>query len=281
MECSGSVTMKAEEMKKTIREFALGLGADAVGFAEIGDYRPEKAPPPRDLLPSAQSIIVLAYREPDGALNSPVARISMAARLAVMDLSKRNNLIVTKFIEDQFEAEAAFVLVSYPLDNQNTKGQLSDISLRHAAVAAGLGVFGRHNLVIHPVFGTRILFTAILTSLSLGSDPHVEEDLCSQCNLCVAECPAGALDKEGITDVMKCLAVSQPYGVRGAIRYIEKFFDAAPEENKKLLRDPLFSSLYQASYIGQQYECFRCEAICPVGRKKRKPGKTIKNQDSQ
>jgi epoxyqueuosine reductase len=264
--------MTTEKMKKTIKEFSLGLGADAVGFASIKDYKSVKAPALKDLLPSAQSMVVLGYREPDGALNSPIARISMAARMAVMDLSKRNNLIIAKFIEDRFGAEAAFVLVSYPMDNQSTltKGLVGDISLRHAAVAAGLGVFGRHNLVIHPVFGTRILFTAIVTSLPLSSDPSVQEELCSQCNLCVEKCPAGALDKEGITDEMKCLAVSQPYGIGGAIRYIGKFFGAAPDENKKLLRDPLFQSLYQASYIGQQYECFNCEAVCPVGRKKRK-----------
>jgi epoxyqueuosine reductase len=31
-------------------------------------------------------------------------------------------------------------------------------------------VFGRHNLVIHPRFGTRITFTAVLTELPLPSD---------------------------------------------------------------------------------------------------------------
>jgi len=260
--------MTIEEIKETIKEFALELGVDAVGFASTGDYRSERSPAIKDLLPNAQSMVVLGYREPDGALNSPIARISMAARLAVMDLAKRNNLIIAKFIENQFAAEAAFVLVSYPMDSQ--KGLVADVSLRHAAVAAGLGVFGRHNLVIHPVFGTRILFTAILTSLQLSSDPSIQEELCLQCNLCVEECPAGALDKEGFTDVMKCLAVSQPYGVGGLIRYAGKFLGAAPDEKKQLLRDPLFQSLYQASYIGQQYECFKCEAVCPIGRSGKK-----------
>ena len=138
--------MTTEEIKETIKEFALGLGVDAVGFASTGDYRSERSPAIKDLLPNAQSMVVLGYREPDGALNSPIARISMAARLAVMDLAKRNNLIIAKFIENQFAAEAAFVLVSYPMDSQ--KGLVADVSLRHAAVAAGLGVFGRHNLVI-------------------------------------------------------------------------------------------------------------------------------------
>ena len=82
------------------------------------------------------------------------------------------------------------------------------------------GVFGRHNLVINPRFGTRIIFTAILTELPLSSDPPVEEELCDQCGICVEACPAGALDVEGQTDQLKCLKSSQPYGIGGLIRYI-------------------------------------------------------------
>lgn len=259
--------MTIEDMKSAIKEFSLGLGVDAVGFASAEDYKCSKTAPLTDFMPEVRSMVVLAYREPDGAIDSPVARISMASRLALMDLSKRNNFLIAKFIENRFDARAAFVLVSYPLDSR--KGPVGDISLRHAAVAAGLGVFGRHNLVIHPTFGTRIIFTAILTTLPLDSDPPIREDLCSRCNLCVEKCPAGALEKEGFTDVMRCLGTSQPWGIRGAMQYIEKFFGSSPEENRKLLKDPLFGNLYQASFMGGQYECFKCEAVCPVGRQRR------------
>jgi hypothetical protein len=36
--------------------------------------------------------------------------------------------------------------------------------------------------------------------------------------------------------------------------------------NKEEMRAPLFLSLYQAVSMGFQYECFRCEAVCPAGR---------------
>ncbi len=260
--------MTIEHMKSAIKEFSLGLGVDAVGFASAEDYKCSKTAPLTDFMPKVRSMVVLGYREPDGAIDSPVARISMASRLALMDLSKKNNFLIAKFIENQFDAKAAFVLVSYPLDSK--KGPVGDISLRHAAVAAGLGVFGRHNLVIHPIFGTRIIFTAILTTLPLDSDSPVREDLCSRCNLCVEKCPAGALEEEGFTDVMKCLRTSQPWGIGGAIQYMERFFGASPEEKKKLIRDPLFGSLYQACFMGGQYECFKCEATCPIGQKSRR-----------
>jgi hypothetical protein len=40
---------------------------------------------------------------------------------------------------------------------------------------------------------------------------------------------------------------------------------ATPEQQKGMLLDPRFLHLYQASFIGFQYECFRCMAVCPIG----------------
>ena len=134
-------------------------------------------------------------------------------------------------------------------------------------MAAGLGTFGRHNLVIHPELGTRIVFTALLTDLDLDSDPQDEEDHCIHCGLCVKHCPASALDEEGKTHVGRCLPKSQPEGIGGAIRFGMKLIDADPAEKKAMLADPAFWRLYQASFIGFQYHCFQCMARCPVGQK--------------
>jgi epoxyqueuosine reductase len=156
-------------------------------------------------------------------------------------------------------------MASYPLNMAAPyTGLVADISLRHAAVAAGLGAFGRHNLVISPRFGTRIIFTAVLTDMELASDPPVTDVLCDQCGLCVDACPARALDEEGKTDNMKCLRNSQPFGIGGAIGFIRKFTAAPPDQQKAMIMDPQFLSLYQSSFIGFQYECFRCMAACPA-----------------
>jgi epoxyqueuosine reductase QueG len=80
-------------------------------------------------------------------------------------------------------------------------------------------------------------------------------------------CPGHALDEEGKTDAFRCLKASQPYGVGGAIRYAERLFEASGEERKEMLRDPMFLSLYQASFMGFQYTCNRCMAVCPAGLK--------------
>ncbi|HON24164.1 MAG TPA: hypothetical protein PKV74_10350, partial [Syntrophales bacterium] len=155
--------------KEDIRSYALNLGADAVGFAAIEDYKSPKSPDPKLILPGVKSIVVMAYRELDGGVESMNTRTCMSGRMALMELSQKNVYLLGRYVEDKYRVRTAPVLISYPLDmGPGVMGLIGDLSLRHAAVAAGLGVFGRHNLVIHPRFGSRIIFTALLTELALA-----------------------------------------------------------------------------------------------------------------
>jgi epoxyqueuosine reductase QueG len=251
--------------REEICKLGLSFGADVVGFAAVEDYKSKRAPDPKTILPGIRSMVVLGFRELDGGLAADIGRISMHSRLGQMDQTKSCTYRMAKAIEDRCKVRAAPILASYPLNMAAPyMGLVADISLRHAAVAAGLGNFGRHNLVISPRFGTRILFTAVLTDMELASDPPVTEVLCDECGLCVASCPAHALDEEGKTEDLKCLRNSQPFGIGGAIGFIRKFSAAPPDQQKAMIMDPQFLSLYQASFIGFQYECFRCMAVCPA-----------------
>ncbi len=252
--------------KERIRQYAMDIGADVVGFAAIADYHSPLSPVPQEIMPDVQSLVVTGYRENDGAIDSPNKRISMTSRMGGMEMSMKNNYLIARYIEKEYQAKAAPVAASYPLDMSGEgKGLIGDISMRHAAHAAGLGIFGRHNLIINPVHGTRMIYTAILTDLLLTSDPPITKDLCTDCGLCVEACPANALDEESKTNQMRCLKNSQPYGIGGTLKYINSFISASPEEQKNLLREPVFLELYQAGFIGFQYNCWQCMAVCPVG----------------
>jgi epoxyqueuosine reductase len=253
-------------MKDKIRQFALNLGVDDVGFAAVSDYKSPQSPKIETIFPEAKSIVVACIKEMSH-IDSPNPQIAMGGRMAVQEFGMSTNYKLAKFLEKECGARAMSVPLSYPLDltPQNTRS-VADVSLRHAAVAAGLGVFGRHNLVIHPRLGPRVVFMAVLTDLALPSDPPVKEELCTRCNICVEGCPASALDNEGQTDFGKCLMVSQPYGLAKLIRFWMKWADKPAEEQKKMLLSKDFFMLYQASFIGFQYFCFKCYNSCPVGR---------------
>jgi epoxyqueuosine reductase QueG len=255
-------------MKTRIKEFGLSLGIDDVGIAAVKDYKSPRSPDLQTIFPGAKSFVVLAYKEPSNC-ESENMQIAMGGRLDIMEFARSSNYRVARFLEKEFKAKAMTVPLSYPLHmSYETRGTLGDVSIRHAAVAAGQGNFGRHNLVIHPKMGTRVVFTAVITNLELFSDPPVIEKLCTDCNICVDNCPARALDEEGKTDVMKCLKNSQPYGIGNAIRFWTKFAESTPEEQKKMVRDVNFWRLYQAGFIGFQYFCFNCMKSCPVGQEK-------------
>ena len=158
-------------MKNKIRKFVLDQGIDDVGFAAVSDYNSPQSPKIETIFPEAKSIVVACVKEMSH-VESPNPQIAMNGRLDIMEYARSTNYKISRFLEKECGAKAMSVPLSYPLDltPQNSRS-VADVSLRHAAVAAGLGVFGRHNLVIHPRLGPRVLFMAMLTDLALPSDP--------------------------------------------------------------------------------------------------------------
>lgn len=252
-------------MKESIRGLALGWGVDDVGFASVWDYHSPNSPSIESLFPGARSLIVMAFREL-AACESPSPQMAMNARLDLMEFSRYACYRLAHFVEGKLGSPTMTVPVAYPMD-YTTPGKIGvgEVSLRHAAVAAGLGTFGRHNLVVHPRFGTRVIFTAVLTKLDLAPDLPIKKNPCTDCGLCVNSCPAGALDEVGKTDVRKCLGNSQPYGMGANIGFWSRFGVATGDEQKAMLQSPEYLSLYQAGFIGNQYFCFRCFTACPHG----------------
>jgi hypothetical protein len=253
-------------MKETIRKYALECGADDVGFASAGGYASPKSPPLARALSGAKSLVVMAYRELSSC-ESESPQIAMNGRLDLMEFSRSVNYKLARFIERETGEKAVTVPVSYPLQmTMETMGSVGEVSLRHAALAAGLGRFGRNNLVLHPEFGCRVIFSAVATTAELPADPPLADDPCTGCDACVEACPARALDAEGKTDVAKCLRKSQPLGIGGNIRFWEEWGEADAAGRKAMLRDPKFWQLYQAGFIGFQYFCWNCMKVCPVGQ---------------
>ncbi len=70
--------------------------------------------------------------------------------------------------------------------------QRAHLSHKHVGAAAGLGWFGRNNLLVNPELGSRFRLVTVLTDMPLEPDRPLDGD-CGSCRACLAGCPAGAI----------------------------------------------------------------------------------------
>jgi epoxyqueuosine reductase len=251
-------------LKEEIRNYAQEIGVDDIGFASVENYNSPNSPPINEIYPKAKTIIVMGFQPLDN-YDSENIQIASSGSKIVSDFANACTYKLARYIKQKFKAKVISITQTPVNINKKTTLPFADLSLRHAAVAAGLGTFGRHNLVIHPIFGTKIRFTAIITNLEIRPDVPIKDSLCTDCDICVKQCPAKALDEEGRTDVMKCMLNSQPNGFIGNIQFWSKFADSSPEEQKLMIQDEKFKKLYDVVTLGNQYVCFNCIRNCPVG----------------
>ena len=251
-------------MKEEIKNYAEEIGVDDIGFASLENYKSPNTPPVKEIFPKAKTIIVLAFEQLDNCESENIQIASMG-NLAISDFAHSSTYKIARFIKKESGSKVMNVIRGPVNMDKKTRRPFADVSLRHAAVAAGLGRFGKHNLVIHPEIGTKVIFTAIITDLDISPDTPLEEELCLDCDICVKLCPVNALSQENKTDVAKCSLKSQPYGLSGNIQFWMKFAQSNPEDQKMMLLDEKFVKLCQSLSLGSYYVCSNCIKSCPVG----------------
>lgn len=77
---------------------------------------------------------------------------------------------------------------------------------RLAASLAGIGYFGKNQLIIHPLYGTYIFLGMVFIDMKLTHEwvPMVN-DSCGTCRKCIESCPVHALSEEGFI-LEKCMS---------------------------------------------------------------------------
>jgi epoxyqueuosine reductase QueG len=193
-----------------VKDLAAGLGADLCGIAGVDRFA--DAPPgfrPVDIHPDARAVIVVAARFPAGTLtaatqvpytfvrNKMVGKLDNITFALAGSLEKRGALTVPIPSSDPYDY----------WDEAQTRG-MGILSLKHAAVRAGLGVMGKNTLLVNDRLGNMLWLGAVLVGAPLDADPLAGYRPCpDSCRLCLDNCPAQALD--GLTIVQKkCRAVS-------------------------------------------------------------------------
>lgn len=179
-----------ETSYQDLKAFALGLGFDLFGVADVTRLREDflLEPETRDRFGRAVSLGKrLNAPVLDDIRDHPTALYFHHYRQMNFFLD-RGALAVADHI-GKTGARALPIAASQIIDWQN---QRAHVSHKHVGRAAGLGWFGRNNLLVNPSLGSQFRLVTVLTDLPLASDAPLE-DGCGACRACAKACPCGAI----------------------------------------------------------------------------------------
>jgi len=200
-----------------IKKIANKFGADLCGIASIDRF--ENAPigfHPKDIFPENQSIISIACKTLESTidLTNPIPYSTVENII----LGKVQSIAVSICLEIENRGNIAFIMPSAPYDYwDNEKMEARGLlSLKHIGYYAGIAIIGKNSLLCNQQFGNLIRLGAILTDLKLEPDTIPNELFClDNCNLCITNCPVGAIDNNFHVNQKKCRLNSEGINKRG------------------------------------------------------------------
>lgn len=246
----------SDRSKKAIIDRMRDL-VSGIGFAPAERFKdaPEKHHPEK-LCRDARTVIVFGITVPRGVLSSPVYNLYALQRSYHTTYRRLDELSLElcRYIESLGNYHAVPVPSYAPMVFQGME-PWGILSLKHAAVFAGLGAFGRSGQVYHPTFGGLIRFGAVVTSMEIPGDPVIDSDPCPpNCSACRDACPSQALDASGEFNKLVCLGHTIKHAIyplalknEADLKHIERIINTA----------------------GYDYwiECDECLKACPNNRR--------------
>jgi epoxyqueuosine reductase len=240
-----------------IRERALALGFDAVGFAaaDLGgrardhlaqylalgyhgdmgwlDSRAAERGRPKELWPEARSVVVLGLTY--GPAGDPLAPLRRRGRGTISvyaqgrdyhDLVKKKLKALARFMSERFGCALKVFVDTAP------------VMEKPLAQSAGLGWQGKHTNRVSREFGSWLFLGEIYTDLELAPDSE-EADFCGSCQRCLEVCPTKAFPAPYRLDARRCISYLT----------IEHKGHIAPE--------------FRQAMGNRIYGCDDCLAVCP------------------
>ncbi len=257
-----------------VKEMAREMGIDLVGVASAADlilaYPPR---PAAGLLPTARSVVVMAVAHSYGAVRAPEIKVWTRNKMQTSRLLDEAAEKLSRHLESlgfvSVPVSADKPVEIFKRDPETGKRfrfprVVGHLSLKHAAVSAGMGQLARSNLLLTPEFGPHQRLGGFVTEALLEPDARRELDLCPDgCNRCEQACPVGALSG-GEYDVDPCFN----YWSLG----LDRLPPRSAGELLPYLRMLLRNARERAVFIemGQDYitdvdYCIECMKACPAG----------------
>lgn len=154
------------------------------GLSYFTPQRATSAADPRALFPAARSVVALALPVDNSQPSRPPARHGLVARYArgsdYHRLARERLTVLADFIRDRTGAASRVFADATPLLE------------RAFAARAGLGWFGKSNMLIVRGVGTLAMLAEVVTEADLVPDEPALGD-CGACDACIRACPTGAL----------------------------------------------------------------------------------------
>jgi epoxyqueuosine reductase len=214
----------SDAIREAIRDEALAIGFDAVGFAEarlhaqaradLGEFLARgyhgdmgwladtaaRRGDPQTLWPQAQTIVVLGLNY--GGDDNPLAAAGDPARGAVSvyargrdyhDTLKKRLKLLGRWIAARWPGELKVFVDTAP------------VMEKPLAQQAGIGWQGKHTNLVSREFGSWLFLGEIYLSLALTPDAP-ETDHCGGCRRCVDACPTDAFPAPYRLDARRCVS---------------------------------------------------------------------------
>jgi epoxyqueuosine reductase len=213
-----------EDPKAAIREKALALGFDAVGFAPAalsgeardnlarylgqglhGDMgwlaaKANRRGDPKTLWPDARSVIVLGMNY--GSPEAPNAHLGEAGAGVVSvyargrdyhDVIKSRLKALGRWLAESRDCQVKVFVDTAP------------VMEKPLAEAAGIGWQGKHTNLVSRDFGSWLFLGEVFTDLALAPDtPHANN--CGACRACLDACPTAAFPAPYRLDARRCVS---------------------------------------------------------------------------
>lgn len=192
-----------ENNYEALRDLARQLGADLFGVAETAKLEKYIDPELKSAALKLPYTISIAIRLQKAVLDTLIDRPNQIYKTHYRQVNATLDNItqeLVRHIQNQ-QCRAIPIAASYIIDWQK---QNAHISHRHVAMGAGLGFWGRNNLLVHPQYGAGIRLASLLTDMPLTIDSPIPSD-CGECLSCMMACPADAISEDGF-DFDKCFA---------------------------------------------------------------------------
>lgn len=222
------------DMARKIKEVARFLGADVVGISHLDQayvYSHRARDNAAIHLPHRYAICM-------GFASDYYKFLSNNSRISDAEYGLGNiHMIPTTFMLASYIRE-----MGYPARaHYYGRGEVNPIPL---AVNAGLGELGRHGMLIHEEYGSRLHLSVVTTDLPLAADEPVDigvEEVCKYCMKCARTCPSHSI----------------PFGGKEVYNGVEKY---------RINVDTCYK--YRLAARGQWANCVICVSACCYNKPK-------------